>query len=333
MRALLLRSYDGPDGLHLAEVPEPTPDDYHVLLEVRAIGITFPDLLMTQGQYQHKPELPVVPGCEIAGVVRQAPKGSGWQTGDRASAFVWQGGYAELAQVPLNGIVRIPAGADFATAVAIMVNYHTVHFGLVRRGRLQRDETLLVLGAAGGIGTAGLQVGKGLGARVIGGVSGDAQGRIAEAAGADDVIVLREGFSRQLREMTDGRGVDVVLDPLGDWLFDEAIRGLAPEGRILVIGFAAGDIPTLRVNRLLLRNISAVGVAWGAFLDVDPALMEEQGRLLKEMYEAGIVRPHIGARYRFEEVPEALLHLKEGKIPGKAVAEVAAAEDGSQPLK
>lgn len=330
MRAFELRAYDGPDGLHLTEVPEPEADDEHVLLEVRALGINFPDLLMTQGSYQLKPDLPVVPGCEIAGVVRSAPQSSGWSAGDHAAAFIWQGGYADIARVPLNAISQIPEGADFATAAAMLVNYHTVHFGLARRGRLQEGETLLVLGAAGGIGTAALQVGKGLGATVIGGVADDDQAQTATAAGADDVLVLREGFAQRIKEMTGGRGVDVVLDPLGDWLFDEAIRALAPEGRILVIGFAAGAIPNLKVNRLLLRNISAVGVAFGAFLDLDPTLMAEQGRSLSAMYTSGVVEPYIGARYGFEDIPEALKRLSKGQIPGKAVVEATAGGDSGE---
>lgn len=330
MRALELHTYDGPAGLHLIDAADPVGDEDHAVLEVHAIGINFPDLLMTQGRYQLKPELPVIPGCEVAGVVRTAPAGSAWSPGDRASAFIWQGGYAELARVPVRALSPVPDGADLTTAAAMVVNYHTVHFGLDRRGRLREGETLLVLGAAGGIGTAALQVGRGLGARVIAGVADDAQAVTATAAGAEEVLTLREGFSAQLREMTGGRGADVVLDPLGDWLFDEAIRGLAPEGRILVVGFAAGAIPALKVNRLLLRNIAAVGVAWGAFLDLDPDLMAHQGRSLNGMFQAGVVQPHIGGRYAFAEIPDALRMLQEGRIPGKAVAQVVGVEVGGE---
>jgi NADPH2:quinone reductase len=292
MRALELRSYAGPKGLALADLPEPAPDAQQVLLEVQAIGINFPDLLMTRGLYQVKPDLPFVPGCEIAGVVRSAPEGSGWKPGDAACAFVWTGGFAELANVPLNAIVRAPDGADAATAAAMVVNYHTVHFGLVRRGRVQKDETLLVLGAGGGIGSAALQVGRGLGARAIAGVANEEQAETARAAGADDVLVLEQGYAKQIKAMTDGRGVDAVLDPLGDWLFDEALRALAPEGR--------------------------------TFLDLDPELMVTQGRSLNEMYREGFLRPHIGARYTFEQIPEAMQRLSEGKVPGKAIAEFTA---------
>ncbi len=325
MRALQLESFDGPSALKLVDVPEPDASEGDVLLDVHAIGINFPDLLATQGQYQHKPELPFVPGCEIAGVVREAPADSGWKAGERAAAFVWQGGYGEVAAVPSHALMRVLDDTPMSTAAAMIVNYHTVLFALDRRGRLQPGETAMVLGAGGGIGTAALQVAKGLGAsRTIGGVANDEQIATAKAAGADEVIVLEEGFSKKVKELTGGRGVDVVVDPLGDWIFDEALRGLAPEGRILIIGFAAGKIPELKVNRLLLRNASAVGVVWGSFLELDPTLVETAGKRLNEMLVAGTLHPHIGARYSFDQIPDALEQLGRGAIPGKAVVGVVA---------
>jgi NADPH2:quinone reductase len=294
-----------------------------VLLDVHAIGINFPDLLATQGLYQHKPEVPFTPGCEVAGVVRSAPEGSGWEPGQRVAAFLWQGGYAETASALPRALVAVPDGTSLSDAAAMIVNYHTVLFALERRGQVKQGEVVLVLGAAGGIGTAALQVAHGLGARAIGGVADEGQAETATAAGADDVIVLKEGFSKQMKELAGGRGVDAVLDPLGDWIFDESLRGLAPEGRILIIGFAAGGIPALKINRLLLRNASAVGVAWGAFLDIDPELMATQGARLNQMLAAGHLQPAIGARYEFEQIPEALDALKRGAIPGKAVVDLA----------
>lgn len=319
MRALELIAFDGPDALRPTQVPEPQADDDGLVVDVRAIGINYPDLLMTQGSYQSKPPVPFVPGSEIAGVVVRAPDGSGWTEGDRVAAFVWAGGYAQRVYVPLNAVFRLPDGMDFTTGAATIINYHTVHFALARRGALRSGETLLVLGAAGGIGSAAVQVGKGLGAHVIGGVATEGQLDAAREAGADDVLVLSEGFSAAVREMTGGRGVDVALDPLGDWLFGEAIRTLAPEGRILVVGFAAGGIPELKVNRLLLKNVSAVGVAWGAFLDVDRELMARASRSIAQMYESGALRPLIGAEFSFDEIPEALHRLSRGEIRGKGV--------------
>lgn len=318
MRAFTLESYDGPHSLRVAEVPQPVPGDDHVLLEVKAIGINFPDLLMTKGLYQLRPELPVVPGCEVAGIVRSAPYASRWQVGDRAAAFVWHGGFAEYVVVPVETLAPIDDGVDFDTAAAMIVNYHTALFALDYRGRLQSGESVLVMGAAGGIGSAAVQIARGLGARVVAGIADDSQNDTARQAGADDVLVLREGFSEEVKTIVGG-AVDVVVDPLGDWLFGEAVRTLGPQGRILVIGFAAGSIPTLKVNRLLLRNISAVGVAWGAFLDVDPGLVPRQAERLSQLSRDGFTRPLVGSRYSFEELPHGLDELDRGLIDGKGV--------------
>lgn len=319
MRAFQLTEYAGPSALRAADVPSPEPGPDEVLVDVRAVGVNFPDLLMTQGRYQHRPALPVVPGCEVAGEVVRAPDGSGWAPGDRVAAFVWQGAYAERAVLPLHTLVRVPDEVDWASAAAMLVNHHTVHFALERRARLEVDETVLVLGAGGGIGSAAVQVALGLGARVVAGVADPAQAETARAAGADHVLVLEPGFAGSVRELTGGRGVDVVLDPLGDWLFDEAVRALGPEGRLLVVGFAAGEIPQVRVNRLLLRNVGVLGVAFGAFLALEPGLMAEQARSLDRVVADGVVRPQIGARLPFDRLPEALSMLERGEIRGKGV--------------
>jgi NADPH2:quinone reductase len=323
MRAFHLVEFEGPDALELVELPEPTASKGSVVINVKAIGINFPDLLMTQGSYQLKPPLPFVPGCEVSGTIVDVPRNSTWQKGDRVATFVWSGGYSERVAAPAHAVFRLPGTMDFSIGAATIVNYHTVHFALARRGRLARGETLLVLGAAGGIGSAAVQVGKALGARVIGGVANSEQLGSSKRAGADDVLVLSEGFSTKVRKMTDNAGVDVVLDPLGDWIFGEAVRTLAPAGRILVVGFAAGDIPTLKVNRLLLRNIDAVGVGWGAFLDIDPNLIANASQELGAMFSAGTIRPLIGRRYRFEQIPEALHQLSQGQIQGKGIVDLA----------
>ncbi|MGW4339733.1 NADPH:quinone oxidoreductase family protein [Rhodococcus koreensis] len=319
MQAFQLSDYVGPDGLARVDLDAPRPTEDEVVLQVRAVGINFPDLLMTKGQYQNKPELPVIPGCEVAGTVVSAPVGSGWERGDRVAAFVWRGAFAEQVAVPLNSLVRVPDSVDFDSAAAMVVNYHTVHFALSRRGAVKPGETVLVMGAAGGIGTAAVQVAQGLGARVIAGVSSQERADTAIAAGAAETLILNPGFAATLRGMTGGRGVDVVLDPVGDWLFDEAIRALAPEGRLLVVGFAAGKIPQVRVNRLLLRNVSVVGVAFGAFLELDHVLMAQQAHSLDRMVADGVVTPRIGARFEFDQLPTALHRLDRGEISGKAV--------------
>jgi NADPH2:quinone reductase len=325
MRGFLLERHDGPDGLRMAELDEPRPGAGEVLIGVEAIGVNFPDLLATRGAYQHAPPLPFVPGCEIAGVVREAGSGSAWAVGDRVAAFVWDGGFAEVVVAPDRAIMRVPDEVPSTVASAMVVNYQTALFALDRRGGVRAGETVLVLGAGGGIGTAAAQVARGLGAQVLAGVADEGQAEVATRAGTPraDVLVLELGFAVDVRERTAGRGVDVVLDPLGDWLFDEAVRALAPEGRILVVGFAAGEIPTIKVNRLLLRNASAVGVAWGAFLELDPTITAAAGERLTAMLRAGHVRPVVGATYGFDELPAALARLAEGTMPGKGVVEVA----------
>ncbi|MGB3482999.1 MAG: NADPH:quinone oxidoreductase family protein [Mycobacterium sp.] len=322
MKAFRLHSYDGPTALTLDDVPDLPREGEVAIVDVKAIGVNFPDLLLTKGQYQRKPETPFTPGCEVAGVISWAPADSIWDVGDRVMAFVWDGSYAESVAVPLHALVAIPDDMGFDVAAGLVVNHHTVHFALARRGHLQAGESVLVMGAAGGIGSAAVQVAKGLQARVIAGVAGEHEVGVAEAAGADEVIVLEKGFSARVRELTGGDGVDVILDPLGDWLFDEGVRALASEGRILVIGFAAGDIPSLRTNRLLLRNVSAVGVAWGATLDKDPALLSWGAEALHRMYAEGSVNPQIGHRFSFEEIPSALQRLEAHEIRGKAIIEM-----------
>ncbi|OUS94281.1 NADPH:quinone oxidoreductase family protein [Rhodococcus sp. NCIMB 12038] len=324
MKTLALKSYSGPSGLQLDDAEISDLADGHVLVRVHSVGINYPDLLLTQGNYQLKPPLPVVPGCEIAGTVEQTYEGSGFSVGDRVAAFVWQGGYAEYTAVPANHLMRVPDSMSLIAAAATVVNYHTVLFALQRRAVMRPGESVLVLGAGGGIGTAALQVAQGLGAStVIAGVASTDQ--VDTALGAlpsAKALVLEEGFAAAVRELTDGRGVDVVLDPVGDWIFDEAIRALAPEGRLAVIGFAAGSIPKVAVNRLLLRNIGIVGAAFGAFLGIDSSLMSAQSRTLADLIDAGAVNPHIGATFEFDEIPRALDELSRGRIRGKAVATV-----------
>lgn len=324
MKAFRLHSYDGPAALLLDDVPDLPREGDAAIVQVKAIGINFPDLLLTKGQYQRKPETPFTPGCEVAGVISWAPADSGWSVGARVMAFVWDGSYAESVAVPVQSLVAIPDEMGFDVAAGLVVNHHTVHFALARRGRLQPGESVLVMGAAGGIGSAAVQVAKGLKARVIAGVAGEHEIGVATEAGADEVIVLEKGFSKTVRELTGGDGVDVILDPLGDWLFDEGVRALASEGRILVIGFAAGDIPSLRTNRLLLRNVSAVGVAWGATLDKDHSLLSWGAEALHRMHAEGSVHPQIGHRFAFDEIPSALARLEAHEIRGKAVVEMTA---------
>jgi NADPH2:quinone reductase len=320
MRAVQVTDLSGPDGVNVVDVPEPGADG-GVLIEVQAAGISFPDLLLTRGLYQLKPDPPFTLGSEAAGVVREAPEGSDLSPGDRVAAIVF-GGFAELAvgQPPLT--FPLPEELSFEQGAALVMNYHTAHFALRRRAALKQGETLLVHGAAGGVGTAAIQVGKASGARVIAVVSSDEKERVAREAGADDVIRSQGDWKGTVRELTEDAGADVIYDPVGGERFDDSIRALATEGRLVVIGFTEGQIPKVAVNRLLLRNVSVVGAGWGAFAFERPDYLREVGDDLDRMVREGFVKPIVGRTYSFDEVPQALRDLDERRAVGKLVLEV-----------
>ena len=321
MRAVQIVALDGPAAVRVAEVPDPEPTPDQVLVEVHAAGVTFPEVLQSRGLYQYKPGLPFVPGAEVAGVVRAAPDGSGFEPGDRVAAFPGIGGYAELALAMPHQVFRLPDGVSFAAGAALPMNYLTVHLALVRRGRLQAGETVLVHGAAGGIGTAATQLAKALGARVIAVVSTAEKGEVARKAGADDVV-LAEGFLPAVKELTGGRGVDVVVDPVGGDRFTDSLRSLATEGRLLVIGFTGGEIPTVKVNRLLLNNIAVVGVGWGAFAMPRPGFMAEQWADLLPLLESGALDPPLADTYPLASAGAALDAMESRQAAGKLVLTV-----------
>src|SRR5829696_3013818 len=275
MRAARVTSLDGPASVKVADVPEPTLQAGHVLVDVHEAGVSFPDVLMSRGLYQMRPELPFVPGAECAGIVREAPEDSAFRAGDRVAAFPVLGAFAETVLVPEAMVFPLPDAVSFEAGAALPMNYLTVHFALTRRGQLERGEVVLVHGAAGGIGTAAIQLARALDARVIAVVSSEDKIETARAAGAHHVV-LADGFLAAARELTQGRGVDVVVDPVGGDRFTDSLRSLAPEGRLLVIGFTAGQIPTVKVNRLLLNNVDVVGVGWGAFWMPDPSYLRSQ---------------------------------------------------------
>jgi len=249
----------GADGLRLVtDAPEPIGE---VVIEVKATGVSFPELLLSQGKYQLKPEPPFTPGAEVAGEVIAAADGSGFAVGDRVIGFGMVGGWAERVAVPAVCCFALPDELSWAEGAALVMNYHTAHFALVHRGRTQAGERVLVHGAAGGVGTAAIQVAKALGAHVTAVVSSEEKGTVAKDAGADEVV-LTDGWVDAVKATG---GVDVVVDPVGGERTNPSLSVLRPEGRLLVIGFAEGGIPTIAANRLLLKNVSAVGVAWGAF--------------------------------------------------------------------
>jgi NADPH2:quinone reductase len=327
MRAVQIVNLEGPDrALDLAEIPEPEPSHMltpgaGVLLDVKAAGVSFPELLQTRGEYQFKPDLPFVPGAEVAGVVRTAPDGAGVGPGDRAAAFCGLGGFAEVAVAPEFLTFRLPDSFDFAEGAGLVLNYHTAYFVLALRGRLAEGETVLVHGAAGGVGTATLQVAKGLGARTIAVVSSDEKEQVARDAGADEVLRSDKPWKDQAKEITGG-GVDVVVDPVGGDRFLDSIRSLREGGRVVVVGFSAGSIPEIKVNRLLLNNTSVVGAGWGGSAMSKPDMCREIGRALDNLIERGFVRPLVGARFPLEQAVDALRLLDERSATGKIVLEL-----------
>ena len=298
------------------DVPDPGGDG--VLVDVRAAGVCYPDLLLISGGYQLRIDPPFIPGTEVAGVVRSAPAASGFSPGDRVYGSVMLGGYAEQALI--HSPLPTPPELDDARAVSLPVNYHTVHFALARRAALRAGETVLVLGSAGGVGTAAIQVAKAMGARVVAVVHRSSAVDFVGRLGADVVLPMNDGFSAAVREATGGYGADVVVDPVGGAAFDEAVRTLAPEGRLLVIGFAGGGIPTVKVNRLLLRNAGVLGVGWREFLATHPAAEGDAARGVAELVASGL-RPPEPQRFPLSEGRAALESLAAGEVFGKVVLE------------
>jgi NADPH:quinone reductase len=320
LKAVQVTELTGPDGLRVVEIPAPQSSDGNLLIDVKAAGIAFPELLLSRGQYQIKPEVPFTLGGELAGVVREAPEGSRFSPGDRVAAFT-MGAFAEVAAAPEQMTFRLPDELGFPEGAALVMNYHTAHFCLVRRAHLAQGETLLVHGAGGGVGSAAIQVGKARGARVVGVVSSDEKERAARESGADEVV-RSEGDWKEAAKGHSPEGYDVIYDPVGGERFGESIRLLRMEGRIVVVGFAEGSIPEVAVNRLLYRCVSVVGAAWGHFATSRPDYVREVGDDLERMIREGHVRPIVGKTYAFDSVPDALRDLDGRRAVGKLVLEV-----------
>lgn len=318
MKAAQVSELAGPTAVSVVEVDSPTPGPEQVLVEVHAAGVSFPDLLMTKGEYQLQPEVPFIPGCEVAGVVVDANGVQGYQAGDRIAAFTMLGGFAEQAVVDPAWAVRLPNALSYAHGAALPMNYLTMEFGLFRRGNVQAGETVLVQGAAGGIGTASIQLAKAAGATVIAVVSTEEKREIAMTAGADHAVAVDE-FRVAAKDLTGGRGVDVVVDPVGGDRFTDSLRCLKSEGRLLVVGFTGGEIPSVKVNRLLLNNISVVGVAWGAFAFVNPGYIQSQWKTIIELFRTNCINPPIGEKYALADAGEAVGALENRTALGKIV--------------
>ena len=318
MRSVRVTSLDGPAAVSVEEVPEPTPGDDQVLVEVKALGVSWPDLLLTKGQYQMKPELPFQLGVDFAGVVRSAPPSSGFTEGDRVACVLPWGGGADLVAAAPEGVFPLPDEMSFEQGAAMPMNYLTAEFALHTRAGVREGETVLVNGAAGGVGTASVQVAKGLGARVIAMASTEQKRELTLSAGADEAVAV-EGFRDEVKRLTDGRGVDVVVDVVGADLMTDSLRSLATEGRLLVIGFTGGSIPQVKVNRLLLNNVDVRGVGWGAYAMVREGYMRAQWDRLVPMMRSGVIDPPIGATYPLERVADALVEMDERRTLGKSV--------------
>jgi NADPH2:quinone reductase len=321
MRAAQLTRLDGPDGVEVGEIDEPTGDG--VIVDVHAAGAAFPDALLTRGLYQYRPDPPFVLGAEIAGVVRSAPADAHVKAGDRVVGLTMlTGGMAEVAVLAPDRVFKLPDNVSFTAGAGLLFNDLTVYFALTVRGRLHEGETVLVHGAAGGIGTSALRLAPVLGAsRVIAVVSTEDKGDIARAAGATDVV-LADGFKDAVKELTGGRGVDVVVDPVGGDRFTDSLRSLAPGGRLLVIGFTGGEIPTVKVNRLLLNNVDVVGVGWGAWAGTHPGALTEQWADLEKLLASGKLPPPEPVVYPLEEAATAIASMESRTAKGKVVLRV-----------
>ncbi|WP_048425374.1 NADPH:quinone oxidoreductase family protein [Mycolicibacterium obuense] len=320
MRAIHIRSLDGPSAAELVEIDEPAAAEDSVVVDVHAAGVAFPDALQSRGLYQYKPELPYVPGAEIAGVVRSAPEGAHVRPGDRVAGLTMlSGAMAEVVALQAERVFALPDAVSFEAGAGLLFNDLTVHFALRTRGRLREGETVLVHGAAGGIGTSTLRLASAFGAaRTIAVVSTDAKAEVARAAGASDVV-LADGFKDAVKDLTGGRGVDIVLDPVGGDRFTDSLRSLAPGGRLLVVGFTGGEIPTVKVNRLLLNNVDAVGVGWGAWTMTHPGYLAEQWAVLAPLLASGAVRPPEPDVFPVERAGEAIASLEDRTARGKVV--------------
>ncbi|WP_394832091.1 NADPH:quinone oxidoreductase family protein [Pendulispora rubella] len=321
MRAVRVHELTGPSGLKVDEVAEPKVGPGEVLIDVKAAGVNFPDLLLSHGKYQFKPDLPFVPGGEASGVVRQVGAGvTKVAPGDRVATTMINGGFAEVLVVPEAMVVKVGDAVGFEAAAATLLTYCTTLHALVDRAALKAGDTLLVLGAAGGVGIATVQIGKLLGARVIAAASTDEKVAFCKEQGADEGIVYgREDLKDRVKVLTSGQGANVIYDPVGGALAEPALRSIAWEGRYLVVGFAAGDIPKIPLNLVLLKGCQLVGVFWGAFAMRDPERNRAHATQLFTWVQEGKLRPHVDAVLPFAQAGEALERIARRDVKGKIV--------------
>ena len=321
MRALLCKEWGPPEALTVESLPDPIPGPGEVVIEVKAAGVNFPDVLVVQNKYQYKPQLPFSPGNDMAGVVAAVGEGvTGIAVGDRVIASYLHGAFATHAKVPASAVMPMPQGLDFDTAAGFLMTYGTSYHALVDRARLQAGETLLVLGAAGGVGLAAVELGHALGARVIAAASSAEKLAVCRQSGADVLIdYTQPDFRDQIKLATDGRGADVIYDAVGGDFSEAAFRSIAWKGRHLVVGFASGVIPKIPLNLPLLKNASIVGVFWGEFKVREREANAANFRQVVAWILEGRIKPHISRRYRLDEAVQALVDMGSRKVIGKVV--------------
>jgi NADPH2:quinone reductase len=329
MKAVICSQYGLPQSLQIGKLPDPVPGPHQVLIEVVACGINFPDLLMIQNKYQIKPPLPFSPGGEVAGkILEVGAHVDKFKVGDRVLALCGWGGFAELVAVDVDRVFGIPEGLSMAHASTALYAYGTSYHALKDRANLLPGETVLVLGAAGGVGLAAIELGKAMGARVIAAASSQEKLDLCLAKGADLTINYQtEDLKSQIKELTSGRGVDVVLDPVGGHYTETALRGMAWKGRYLIVGFADGEIPKIPMNIPLLKGCAIFGVFWGQFSKLEPHLQTQNLDELVAMIACGKLQPHISKTYSLEEVPKALTTMSERKVMGKSLVWISSQKD------
>ena len=324
MKAVLCKAYGPPEDLVIEDVPAPACGPGQVRIGVHAVGINFPDCLMIEGKYQFKPEFPFSPGGELSGEILELGEGvTGLSVGDRVIAGGGHGGLAEEVVVSATGLRSVPTGMSMSQAAAWSTTYGTSYHALKQRGALQPGETLLVLGAGGGVGLAAVELGKAMGARVLAAASSEAKREAAKAAGADEVIDYSDGkLKEKVKALTDGRGADVIYDPVGGDFFDQCMRCINLKGRVLVVGFVGGEIPRVPINLILLKGCQVVGVFYGAFTGREPAENAQNWHELANLWEAGKIAPLVSREFAFEEHAAALRCLSEREAIGKVIVRV-----------
>jgi len=324
MKAVLCKAYGPPENLTFEEIDDPAPKSHEVLVDVYAAGLNFPDTLQIAGKYQFQPPFPFTPGSEVGGIVAEVGDGvTRTKVGDRVLAMIGTGGMAERAVAPEAGVELIPDGMDMRTASGFGMIYGTSYHALKQRADLQPGETLLVLGASGGVGLAAVEIGKAFGARVIAAASTDEKLQFAKAAGADELINYGDGVLKEkVKDLTDQNGADVIYDPVGGDMFDQSARCINWKGRLLVVGFASGRIPKLPANLALLKGSQIVGVFWGAFRGREPEVHDQNTRELFELYNEGKLKPLVNDCFPLEQYEDALNLFVQRKAVGKVVLEV-----------